>query len=488
MMTKVLLVDDEEGIRKVLKIYLQDDGYDVSTSDDGKKAAQKIDNESFDIVLTDIRMPGMDGISLLKHIKKKHPDIEVIMLTGHGDFKLAIESLKLDAVDFISKPIDNDVLNIALKRAHDRISNRIKIQKYTKDLEGLVKEKTQKLGESEKRYIQLFNESPSYITIQDKNLNIVETNKIFKDHFSYKKGRACYQIYKGRTSHCPDCPVQKTFKDGKSHTAEMEVILKDASVRNVFIQTSAITGEKGRIKHVMEMSTDVTMIHELQDHLASLGLHIGAVSHGLKQVLTGLDGGSYLIESGLNKKDNLQISEGWEIVKEKISKTRQMVLDILFHTKKRQIDRSRVLLSELIEEIVASIQPKFDQENIGLNIKYPKENIMLNIDKMAVFSAIISILENAVDACILTKNKSKVEFITQIKKSSVIFSIKDNGKGLEENKKNKIFSLFYSEKGNKGTGLGLFIALRSIKQHGGAITVESQLDKFTEFLITLPLK
>ncbi|MBT6339550.1 MAG: response regulator [Desulfobacula sp.] len=488
MAVRVLLVDDEEGIRKVLKIYLQDVGYKVVTADNGKKAVEIIDAESFDIVLTDIRMPGMDGISLLKHIKKNSPDTEVIMITGHGDFKLAIESLKLDAVDFISKPIDNDILEIALKRAHDRIETRKKILTYTKNLEVLVEEKTRKLAESKKRYIQLFNESPSYLTIQDKNLNIIETNRIFKEHFNYKEGMACYEVYKGRNSPCPGCPVIKTFDDNQSHTAEMDVVLKDSSVRNIFIQTSAITDSKGKVKHVMEMSTDVTMIRELQDHLASLGLHIGSVSHGLKQVLTGLDGGSYLIESGLGKNDNQQISEGWEIVKEKLSKTRQMVLDILFHTKKREPDRSEVLLQELIKEIVSSIKPKADQENVNLKIDFPHNNIVLFIDKMAVLAALSSILENAVDACVSKNIKGEISFLTQIKDPDIIFSIRDNGKGLDENKKDKIFDLFFSDKGNKGTGLGLFIASRSIKQHGGTIKVTSQLNQYTQFIVTLPLK
>ncbi|NOX32854.1 MAG: response regulator [Deltaproteobacteria bacterium] len=488
MAVKVLLVDDEEGIRKVLKIYLQDAGYEVSTASDGKKAALELDRQPFDIVLTDIRMPGMDGISLLKQIKKSRPDTEVIMITGHGDFKRAIESLKLDAIDFISKPIDNDTLDIALKRANDRISTRKKIFKYTKGLEALVKEKTRELAESEKRYIQLFNESPSYITIQDRNLNIIETNRIFKEHFNYKGRMNCYKVYKKRESPCPGCPVIKTFEDRKSHTAEMEVVLKDSSVRNIFIQTSAITDPKGRIKHVMEMSTDVTLIRELQDHLASLGLHIGSVSHGLKQVLTGLDGGSYLIESGLDKNDNRQISEGWQIVKDKMAKTRQMVLDILYHTKKREPDRTQVILPGLIKELVSSIKPKTDKENITLIIKYPEDGISINIDKTAVFSALISILENAVDACMAKKENAKIHFITKIKDPYIIFSIKDNGKGIKEEKKEKIFNLFFSEKGNKGTGLGLFIASRSVKQHGGTITVNSRLNEYTEFIITLPLK
>lgn len=487
MTAKILLVDDEEGIRKVLKIYLQDVGYDVSTADNGDTAVKKIDRTPFDIVLTDIRMPGMDGISLLKHIKKNHPDTEVIMLTGHGDFKLALESLKLDAVDFISKPIDNDVLDIALKRANDRIATRIKILKYTRDLEVLVREKTQKLEESEKRYVQLFNESPCYITIQDKNFNIIETNRIFKDHFNFSEGMTCHQVYKARPLPCPGCPVIKTFEDGASHTAEMEVVLKDDSVRNIFIQTSAITDANGKIKHVMEMSTDVTMIHELQDHLASLGLHIGAVSHGLKQVLTGMDGGAYLIESGLDKKNTQQISDGWAIVKNKMSKTRQMVLDILYHTKKRDLDRSFVPLQELIKDIVSSVQPKADQEHIGLTLAYPKEEILLHIDKTAVFSAFASILENAMDACLDKKENAQIEFITRIEAPYIVFSIRDNGKGIAPDKKDNIFNLFYSEKGNKGTGLGLFIASRSIKQHGGTIKVSSRLNAYTEFIITLPL-
>ena len=491
MKTKILLADDEEGIRKVLTIHLEDLGYEIITADNGKQAALTANSESPDIVLTDIRMPGMDGISLLKYIKQHKPKIEVIMITGHGDFKLAIESLKLDAVDFITKPIDSDLLDIALKRAIDRINTRKQIEAHTRNLEALVIEKTGKLKESEKRYIQLFNEAPCYITVQDKNFNIIETNRIFREHFDYTDQTPCYKAYKNREDICPDCPVAKTFKDGKSYTAELQVTMKDAGSRYFFVQTSAITDDTGNITHVMELSTDVTMIRELEDHLAALGLHIGTVSHSLKQVLTGLDGGSYLIDSGLDKNNPKLIKEGWDIVKERMSKTQQMVLDILYHTKKRELERTKVPLGDLIEEILSTIKPKADQAGVRLDIDCPDVCLNLYIDEKAIFSAIISILENAVEACMSIEQQGEKQGIVRldikITPPNIIFTIRDNGKGIENSRKDKLFDLFYSEKGNKGTGMGLFIASGSVRQHGGTISVSSEVNKYTEFRITLPL-
>ncbi|MCP4021953.1 MAG: response regulator, partial [Desulfobacteraceae bacterium] len=485
---KVLLVDDEAGIRKVLGIYLEDAGYEVHTADNGKTAFQMINDLLPDIVLTDIKMPGMSGVDLLAQTKAHYPEIEMVMITGHGDMKLAIESLKMDAVDFIAKPIDNDILDIALKRANDRIETRKKLANYTKDLERLVKEKTAKLAESEQRYVQLFNESPSYITIQDKDYNIIESNNLFKEHFSFKAGMCCYQVYKAIFSPCENCPVEKTFADGKSHFAEMDVKRKDGRIRNIFIQTSAIKNTKGKTKQVMEMSTDVTIIRRLQEHLANLGLHISSISHGIKGVLTGLDGGSYMISSGLDKRDTDLIEEGWEIVKERISSIRQMVVDILYHSKERKLFKSKVVLSKFMNELVKILAPRLDKANVSLNLDLPEESVQVIVDEISLFAALLSVLDNSVDACESVTKKRKqlsIDFSAQIKGNNLMFVIKDNGSGLTKGQQDMIFSLFYSDKKKKGTGLGLFIAKKSIQQHGGTITVDSKKDVFTEFTITL---
>ena len=150
MEKSILLVDDEEGIRKVLGISLADLGYTVHTAENGVDALRIFKDVQPSIVLTDIKMPEMDGIELLRRLKKLSPDTEVIMITGHGDIDLAIKSVKYEATDFVTKPINDEVLEIALDRAQERIAMRRKLNDYTQNLEQLVEDKTRKLVEVER--------------------------------------------------------------------------------------------------------------------------------------------------------------------------------------------------------------------------------------------------------------------------------------------------------------------------------------------------
>jgi len=147
---KILLVDDEEGIRKVLKITLESAGYEVLTAPDGETGLDIFVHEAPDLVITDIKMPGIDGIELLKRLKHLNPETEVVMITGHGDMDLAVKSLQYEAADFITKPIDSLDLESAIKKAEDRMAISRNIKTYMEDLKILVEEKDKKLTESEK--------------------------------------------------------------------------------------------------------------------------------------------------------------------------------------------------------------------------------------------------------------------------------------------------------------------------------------------------
>ena len=369
MVKKLLLVDDEKDIREILYLSLVDMGYTVFQAENGVEALRIFQEVQPPIVLTDIKMPTMDGIELLQKIKHENPETEVVMITGHGDMDLAIKSLKYQATDFITKPINVDALEISLQRAQDKILTRKKLKEYTENLETLIREKT-----------------------------------------------------------------------------------------------------------------------ELQDHLSSLGLMISSISHGIKGLLTGLDGGMYLLDTGLAQKSETRIKEGWDVVKLMAERIRKMVLDILYYAKERDLKWERIDALSFAEEIAKVLAPKMSDHHIEFEKKFDTKIGEFEVDAGYIHSALINILDNAVDACTIDPKKKahKISFHVGQDSDYINFEIIDNGIGMDADIQDQIFTPFFSAKGEKGTGLGLFIANKIIEQHGGNIKVKSTLGKGTRFRIRIP--
>ena len=120
MKARLLLVDDEEQFVETLSERLSMRDYDVTTSLTGEDAIEKITNYNFDVVILDVRLPGISGTEVLREIKNLKPLIEVIMLTGHGTVEMAIEGMKLGVFDFLIKPCETEDLTEKIDKAHDR--------------------------------------------------------------------------------------------------------------------------------------------------------------------------------------------------------------------------------------------------------------------------------------------------------------------------------------------------------------------------------
>ncbi|MCK5348224.1 MAG: HAMP domain-containing histidine kinase, partial [Desulfobacula sp.] len=301
----------------------------------------------------------------------------------------------------------------------------------------------------------------------------------------------CFEIYKHRTSQCNDCPVVETFQDGKSHSTEEIVTSKFGKQYNVLTQTAPIRNEKGEITQVMEMSTNITQIRQLQDHLVSLGLMIGSMSHGVKGMLTALDGGIYQLETGLAKKDDERVFKASGQIKTMADKIKKMVLEILYYAKSRELQYKEMTVATLAENVVATIKQMAKNHAIKLNILIPKTFGKIEVDPNWMEAALVNFLENAVDACVFDRDKKehRIKFeVTKNLKNQICFAIEDNGIGMDTETKNKMFTLFFTSKGSQGTGLGLFIAHRVIKYHGGTVDVESEQGKGSQFFICIPFQ
>ncbi|WP_279388673.1 response regulator [Pseudodesulfovibrio tunisiensis] len=119
---KILVIDDEKPTLRMFRLLLSAYGYEILTAENGESGLEVFRREQPGVVLTDIKMPVMDGIEVLRNIKAMNPHAEVIVITGHGDMDLAIQALNLDATDFIDKPVRREALETALRRARERLA------------------------------------------------------------------------------------------------------------------------------------------------------------------------------------------------------------------------------------------------------------------------------------------------------------------------------------------------------------------------------
>ncbi len=353
---------------------------------------------------------------------------------------------------------------------------------------GEIERLQEELRTTRQRYQQLFDEVPCYISVQDRELRVMEANRRFKEDFGDPIGSSCYRIYKHRQDPCVDCPVIQTFEDGKPHQSEMVVTSKNGDLFNVLIWTAPIRNAAGEIVQVMELLTNITQIRRLQDHLSSLGLLIGSISHGIKGLLTGLDGGMYLVSSGFAKENEAQVQEGWDTVRLMVERIRSMVLNILYYAKKRKLDWERIDVIRFAREVSATVEPKMAAHHIRFQKSFAPDVGQFEVDAGVVHSALINILENAVDACVLdrTGKDLQVQFSVKADAGDIVFEVADNGIGMDPETRDQLFTLFYSTKGKSGTGLGLFVSNKIIEQHGGRIRVESEPGKGSHFWIRVP--
>jgi len=371
---KILLVDDEAGIRKVLGISLCDSGYDVHTAENGAEALRIFRKVRPPIVLTDIKMPGMDGIALLQQIKRACPDTEVIMITGHGDIDLAIKSLKFEATDFITKPISDEALEVALKRARERISMRQQLREYTENLEQLVQEKTSKLIAAER--------------------------------------------------------------------------------------------------------------------LAAAGEAVAGLAHAIKNITSGLEGGTFVLEKGIELDHKKYLHQGWDMVRGNVEKIKNLSLDLLNYAKPPGANYQLCNPNEPAREVVDLMKSHAEKRGVDLKLDLTPGLKECYLDPEGIHRCLLNLVTNAIDACQQDSSKGKGKEVVVrtvgVNGWGVEYQVADNGSGMEKEVRKRLFTGFFTTKGTRGTGIGLMMTKKIIDEHKGHIEVDSEAGIGTRFTIRLP--
>lgn len=224
------------------------------------------------------------------------------------------------------------------------------------------------------------------------------------------------------------------------------------------------------------------------ERLAAIGQTIATVSHHIKNILQGIRGGSYLVEMGLDNEDLAVLQKGWDIVRRNQNKISSLVMDMLSYSKEREPDPVPSDLATVIDDVVETVQQRAEEAGATIQWDKPADLPRLVFDPEALSRAVLNVVSNALDA-VEGRDGPTVQIAVHIDRAArmVRITVADNGAGMSPQTLADIFNLFVSTKGSRGTGLGLTVSRKILREHGGDITATSELGTGSTFILEFPL-
>ncbi|MCC9609014.1 FHA domain-containing protein [Blastopirellula sp. JC732] len=223
------------------------------------------------------------------------------------------------------------------------------------------------------------------------------------------------------------------------------------------------------------------------ERLAAVGQAVAAISHHVKNILQGIRGGSYLVEEGIKGADVGLIEKGWGIVERNQERISTLVMDMLSYSKEREPDLSAANINDTVGDVVELMQARAAEFGVELHYSPLPQDIQLMFDVEGLHRAVLNVVSNAIDAT-QSVDGAKVDVSVSLDEQAQRLNIDvvDNGCGIPPEKMEAIFTAFESSKGNRGTGLGLPVSQKILREHGGDIVVESQPGAGSRFTLYFP--
>jgi PAS domain S-box-containing protein len=516
MNENILIIDDEPDILEPLEQALSLEGFQVRGASSGMEAMEIFKSEPFDLVITDIRMPQMDGMEVLKQVKQLDESVEVIMLTGFATIENAVMALRnKGAYDYLTKPLEDiDTLLISVNRALDRRRLRLENKNLIKKLEtanaGLTQEieerkRTEKaLQESEERFKVLFQYAPDAYYLNDLKGIFIDGNKAAEELIGYQKealvGRSFLEAGLLSEDQLPKAVATLKKNIEGQRTGPDEFVLKRKDGGKVIVEIRTLPIEIDHEDVVLAIGRDITERKRLEEQLLdshkmkAITTLAGGVAHEFNNALTTIIGYIQLLEMSLP--DNKTALEYIEEMKAPSHRMANLTKQLLAYARGGKYQAKVISLSDFVEDTLLIITPNIDP-SIRLETDLPKDIFSVKVDStqmQMVVSAVVSNSEEAIEGegCIriITRNEEIDEAFAKSHPvlnpgRHVCLSVEDNGKGMDKETVSKIFDPFFTTK-FQGRGLGMAAVYGIIRNHDGWISIDSEPGRGTVVRIYLP--
>jgi len=471
-------VDDEKRIRDGCRSILSAAGFEVGLAENGYAGLAKIEDEHFDIILLDLMMPGLRGIDLLEHVKARHPDTLVIVITGYATLEHAVEAMKKGAFDFISKPFSPEDLRTVIGRAIE----------YIRSLEDIAHEKS--------RMGTLIRHLSDGVMATDSEKLVALANLAFLKLTGYR-GESPIGL-----------PVKDLIRSEKllqlidealSMPAEQYAELTEEFDQGALAEDKetvlAVRCVPFRDRLNRNLGT-VTVLHDItalkkMDKIKSD--FVSMVAHEIKSPMNSVLALVKVIQDKLAGDVTEKQQEILGRVSEKIKGLSDLAADLLDLSRIESglitLEKERLRTASLLNEQVAFHQTRAQSKNIELSLEPVSELPPVLANKRAVEEVFANLLTNAIK---YTPEGGKVSVSAGAEKDYVHIMVKDTGFGISREDLGKIFDRFYRVKDDKtrmisGTGLGLAIVKSIVEAHNGRIEVESEPGRGSTFHVFLPI-
>lgn len=546
---KILVVDDEEIVLKFACDALKTQGHVVEGALSAREALNKVKEGKYDFILTDIRMPEMDGVELIKAAHQIDSDLGVLFMTGYASLETAKEAIQEGAYDYVLKPFDlheirSAVANAILKRRKvwetargqelSRLSDLHKILYTAGDKRGLLR---WSLGFALMQchlntgFIVFWNEKTSELDLilcLDLSSNLFEETKIeieeemiyhwsqIEDIISANNLEEHPVLYQLRSSYPKLSMINPIFQQGyevisvpirkgewtcgflslKGSSSQRGVSETDLKLLNIIAIQTAISVEN--LSLLEESRRSYRELENLQEQMIDLesmaakGRASAEIGHELNNYLTVILGNFQLLSVKIDKlpaeeEELASLRKYVNAIGTHLEKTQKFV-DGLLDFSNLKSEKVECDINELVEKTLLFVSPQNRFKNISFKKELNKEIGPVVVDSGQIQQVLYNLLNNSADA--MGKRMGEGGTITvgtdyDEKEKMVHIWIRDTGKGMSEEEVKGMFQMGFTTK-KTGHGIGLSICKKIIDNHNGTIEVQSQPNQGTTFMIKLP--
>jgi PAS domain S-box-containing protein len=472
---RILIVDDDPALLQALPraLQLRLDGLGIDTSETAADALERIREVDYDAIVTDIKMPGMDGLALLGEIRSMRPRTPTLLITGHGEHDLAIQALRGGAYDFVQKPIDRDYFVASLERAIQlrRLDREVERQRHALERHARVLEHVDDgvFLVDEGGVIQHWNPAAHAITGLSEEAVL---------------GRRAEEALPGWDTVGSLIPIAALPGPG-SRSAKTVPLEVDG--RELWLSISGVKFADG-VVYAFRNLTEERALDELK------GEFVATVSHEIRTPLAAIYGSAQTLRRKDLALDDERRESLLDVITHESERLTRIAGDILLanslDSDRLRLERVPVDLDGLTRDVVDQMQTCFAQrDDISIHFSSRALDAPVAGDADKLRQILMNLIENAVK---YSPDGGRIEVEVEASDNRVRVVVRDEGIGIPPGEEQRIFGKFYRvdpqlSRGVGGTGLGLYISRELVRRMQGRVSVAPHEGRGSTFLVDLPL-